>query len=158
MISEIRSMIYLLSIHVFFFLVYILIAPSVLQNMQCGEIVTIESQTYTISAVTHRYQLRKGKYEPSEKRLDVLSTARYVLNIYLDNLLEQSQTSTLSQFHFHTLLKYYELIFGFLFISLANLLVCPCIENERNEKREGMCFCKDIQFKNDSHVKRSLLF
>ncbi|XP_062010215.1 uncharacterized protein LOC133726639 [Rosa rugosa] len=59
-------------------------------NMQCGEIVTIESQTYTISAVTHRYQLRKGKYEPSEKRLDVLSTARYVLNIYLDNLLEQS--------------------------------------------------------------------
>lgn len=90
MISEIRSMIYLLSIHVFFFLVYILIAPSVLQNMQCGEIVTIESQTYTISAVTHRYQLRKGKYEPSEKRLDVLSTARYVLNIYLDNLLEQS--------------------------------------------------------------------
>lgn len=91
MISEIRSMIYLLSIHVFFlFLVYILIAPSVLQNMQCGEIVTIESQTYTISAVTHRYQLRKGKYEPSEKRLDVLSTARYVLNIYLENLLEQS--------------------------------------------------------------------
>lgn len=74
----------------FFFLVYILIATSVLQNMQCGEIVTIESQTYTISAVTHRYQLRKGKYEPSEKRLDVLSTARYVLNIYLDNLLEQS--------------------------------------------------------------------
>ncbi|KAM1075815.1 hypothetical protein FF1_023373 [Malus domestica] len=59
-------------------------------NLHCGDSVTIEGQTYTISAVTHRYQLRKGKYEPSEKRLDVLSTARYILNLYLDNLLEQS--------------------------------------------------------------------
>ncbi|KAK3410234.1 hypothetical protein EUGRSUZ_J02247 [Eucalyptus grandis] len=59
-------------------------------NLQCGESVTIEGQAYTISAVTHRYQLRKGKYEPSEKRLDVLSTGRYILNLYLDNLYEQS--------------------------------------------------------------------
>ncbi|XP_058093736.1 uncharacterized protein LOC131239860 isoform X2 [Magnolia sinica] len=59
-------------------------------NMQCGESVTIEGQTYTISAVIHRYQLRKGKYEPSEKRLDVLSTGRYILNLYLENLLQQS--------------------------------------------------------------------
>ncbi|XP_071731136.1 uncharacterized protein [Rutidosis leptorrhynchoides] len=59
-------------------------------NLQCGDGVTIEGQNYTISAVTHRYQLRKGKYEPSEKRLDVLSTGRYILNLYLDNLLEQS--------------------------------------------------------------------
>ncbi|KAJ4729297.1 Sushi, von Willebrand factor type A, EGF and pentraxin domain-containing protein 1 [Melia azedarach] len=59
-------------------------------NLQCGESVTIEGQTYTISAVTHRYQLRKGKYEPREKRLDVLSTGRYILNLYLENLLEQS--------------------------------------------------------------------
>lgn len=51
---------------------------------------TIEGQAYTISAVTHRYQLRKGKYEPSEKRLDVLSTGRYILNLYLESLLEQS--------------------------------------------------------------------
>ncbi|KAG6578668.1 hypothetical protein SDJN02_21313, partial [Cucurbita argyrosperma subsp. argyrosperma] len=59
-------------------------------NLQCGESVTIEGQTYTISAVTLRYQLRKGKYEPSEKRLDVLSTGRYILNLYLQNLLEKS--------------------------------------------------------------------
>ncbi|KAL0540871.1 hypothetical protein IC582_020891 [Cucumis melo] len=59
-------------------------------NLQCGESVTIEGQTYTISAVTLRYQLRKGKYEPSEKRLDVLSTGRYILNLYLENLLEKS--------------------------------------------------------------------
>ncbi|WOG82224.1 hypothetical protein DCAR_0101386 [Daucus carota subsp. sativus] len=59
-------------------------------NLQCGESVTIEGKTYTISAVTHRYQLRKGKYQPSEKRLDVLSTGRYILNLYLENLLEQS--------------------------------------------------------------------
>lgn len=60
------------------------------QNLQCGESVTIEGQAYTISAVTHRYQLRKGKYEPGEKRLDVLSSSRYILNLYLENLLEQS--------------------------------------------------------------------
>ncbi|KAL3833123.1 hypothetical protein ACJIZ3_007859 [Penstemon smallii] len=59
-------------------------------NLQCGESVTIEGQTYTISSVTHRYQLRKGKYEPSEKRLDVLSTGRYILNLYLESLLEKS--------------------------------------------------------------------
>ncbi|KAG8384869.1 hypothetical protein BUALT_Bualt04G0163200 [Buddleja alternifolia] len=59
-------------------------------NLQCGDGVTIEGEDYTISAVTHRYQLRKGKYEPSEKRLDVLSTGRYILNLYLDSLLEQS--------------------------------------------------------------------
>nr|KYP41684.1 hypothetical protein KK1_036934 [Cajanus cajan] len=61
-----------------------------ISNLQCGESVTIEGQAYTISAVTHRYQLRKGKYEPSEKRLDVLSTGRYLVNLYLENLLEQS--------------------------------------------------------------------
>ncbi|XP_057485324.1 uncharacterized protein LOC130771678 isoform X1 [Actinidia eriantha] len=60
------------------------------QNLQCGESVTIEGQAYTISAVTHRYQLRKGKYEPSEKRLDVLSSGRYILNLYLESLLENS--------------------------------------------------------------------
>ncbi|XP_038704610.1 uncharacterized protein LOC120000557 [Tripterygium wilfordii] len=59
-------------------------------NLQCGESVTIEGQAYTISAVTQRYQLRKGKYEPSEKRLDVLSSGRYILNLYLKNLLDQS--------------------------------------------------------------------
>ncbi|GFQ01002.1 hypothetical protein PHJA_002244100 [Phtheirospermum japonicum] len=32
-------------------------------NLPCGESVTIEGQAYTISDVTHRYQLRKGKYE-----------------------------------------------------------------------------------------------
>ncbi|CAN4082402.1 unnamed protein product [Withania somnifera] len=59
-------------------------------NLQCGESITIEGRAYTISAVTHRYQLRKGKYEPSEKRLDVLSTGRYILNLYFENLLKQS--------------------------------------------------------------------
>ncbi|XP_026442395.1 uncharacterized protein LOC113341901 isoform X3 [Papaver somniferum] len=59
-------------------------------NMQCGESVTIEGQIYMVYSVTHRYQLRKGKYEPSEKRLDVLSSGRYIVNLYLQNLLEQS--------------------------------------------------------------------
>ncbi|WOL04159.1 hypothetical protein Cni_G12880 [Canna indica] len=59
-------------------------------NIHCGECVTIEGQTYTVSAVIHRYQLRKGKYEPREKRLDVQSTSRYILNLYLENLLDKS--------------------------------------------------------------------
>ncbi|XP_078173056.1 uncharacterized protein LOC144566890 [Carex rostrata] len=59
-------------------------------NIHCGESITIEGQTYTVKGVTHRYQLRKGKYEPSEKRLDVLSTGRYILNLYLENLFEKS--------------------------------------------------------------------
>ncbi|KAM1015076.1 hypothetical protein ACFX1T_044807 [Malus domestica] len=50
-------------------------------NLHCGDSVTIEGQTYTISAVTRRYRLRKGKYEPSEKRLDVLSTAAGPTNV-----------------------------------------------------------------------------
>ncbi|KAK8673485.1 hypothetical protein V6N13_111817 [Hibiscus sabdariffa] len=50
-------------------------------NLQCGESVTIEGQTY---------QLRKGKYEPSDKRLNVQSSGRYILNLYLESLLEQS--------------------------------------------------------------------
>ncbi|KAL0902834.1 hypothetical protein M5K25_014129 [Dendrobium thyrsiflorum] len=59
-------------------------------NIHCGESVTIEGQAYTVSAVIHRYQLRKGKYEPRERRIDVQSTGRYILNLYLENLLEQS--------------------------------------------------------------------
>ncbi|TQE03033.1 hypothetical protein C1H46_011397 [Malus baccata] len=35
-------------------------------NLHCGDSVTIEGQTYTISAVTHRYQLRKGKFYVAE--------------------------------------------------------------------------------------------
>lgn len=88
-----------LSLSVFFFFFELRISSQInlmgkncviLQNLQCGENVMIEGQTYTISAVTHRYQLRKGKYEPSERRLDVLSAARYVLNLYFDNLLQNS--------------------------------------------------------------------
>ncbi|GAA0143081.1 hypothetical protein LIER_35677 [Lithospermum erythrorhizon] len=59
-------------------------------NLQCGESVTIEDRQYTISSVTYRYQLRKGKYEPNETRLDVTSTGRYIVNLYLESLLEQS--------------------------------------------------------------------
>ncbi|RDY08465.1 hypothetical protein CR513_07309, partial [Mucuna pruriens] len=75
-----------------------------LHNLQCGESVTIEGQAYTISAVTHRYQLRKGKYEPSEKRLDVLSTGRYLNNldqyIYLVRSRKKLQIVAFTFFYF----------------------------------------------------------
>eukprot|EP00252_Welwitschia_mirabilis_P000181 TRINITY_DN10154_c0_g1_i1.p1 TRINITY_DN10154_c0_g1~~TRINITY_DN10154_c0_g1_i1.p1 ORF type:complete len:141 (+),score=7.94 TRINITY_DN10154_c0_g1_i1:40-462(+) len=59
-------------------------------NMHCGESITIEDKPYIISSVTHRYQLRRGKYEPSEKRLDVQSAGRYLVNKYLETLMEET--------------------------------------------------------------------
>ncbi|KAK8953920.1 hypothetical protein KSP39_PZI002544 [Platanthera zijinensis] len=59
-------------------------------DIHCGESVAIEGQDYTVSAVVHRYQLRRGKYEPRERGIDVQSTGRYILNLYLENLLEQT--------------------------------------------------------------------
>eukprot|EP00897_Mesotaenium_endlicherianum_P006016 jgi/Mesen1/5442/ME000271S04463 len=57
-------------------------------NMQCGETVEVKGDMYVISGVTYRYQLRKGKYEPSQRRLEVQSTGRYFLNMYLDSLMK----------------------------------------------------------------------
>lgn len=61
-----------------------------LQNTQCGETVTVKGEPYIVSGVTYRYQLKRGKYEPRQTRLDVLSTGRYLVNLYLQNLLDQS--------------------------------------------------------------------
>ncbi|KAI5079415.1 hypothetical protein GOP47_0004894 [Adiantum capillus-veneris] len=59
-------------------------------NTQCGETVTVKGEPYIVSGVTYRYQLKKGKYQPCQTRLDVLSTGRYLVNLYLQSLLEQS--------------------------------------------------------------------
>jgi len=59
-------------------------------NMQCGETVEVKGECFVVSGVTYRYSLRNGRYRPSEKRLDVQSTGRYFLNLYLDDLLEKS--------------------------------------------------------------------
>ncbi|KAF2292268.1 hypothetical protein GH714_018326 [Hevea brasiliensis] len=47
------------------------------QNLQCGESVTIEGQAYTIAAVTHRYQLRKGRKQ-QEVKLCLISTKNLI--------------------------------------------------------------------------------
>lgn len=59
------------------------------QNTQCGETVEVKGEPYVVSGVTYRYQLRRGKYEPSEKRLDVQSLGRYFVNLYYENLLDK---------------------------------------------------------------------
>ncbi|XP_073393839.1 uncharacterized protein [Physcomitrium patens] len=59
-------------------------------NTQCGETVEVKGEPYVVSGVTYRYQLRRGKYQPSEKRLDVQSLGRYFVNLYFDNLLDTS--------------------------------------------------------------------
>lgn len=60
------------------------------QNTQCGETIDIEGENFIVSGVTYRYRLAKGKYVPGEKRLDVQSTGRYLVNLYLDELLHKS--------------------------------------------------------------------
>lgn len=108
----------------YLFLLHLLLC---LQNLQCGESVTIEGQAYTISAVTHRYQLRKGRYEPSERRLDVLSTGRYILNLYLENLLQQSWHSTISE--------YDAFYFGhFPIICCIFIMICTIMSMYREKK------------------------
>lgn len=59
-------------------------------NTQCGETVTVKGEPYIVSGVTYRYQLKRGKYEPCQTRLDVLSTGRYLVNLYLKNLYDNS--------------------------------------------------------------------
>eukprot|EP00249_Psilotum_nudum_P009061 c21683_g1_i2 orf=393-752(-) len=59
-------------------------------NTQCGETVSVKGEPYIVSGVTYRYQLRRGKYEPSQKRLEVLSRGRYLVNTFLENLYKQS--------------------------------------------------------------------
>ncbi|KAJ7554171.1 hypothetical protein O6H91_06G129200 [Diphasiastrum complanatum] len=59
-------------------------------NTQCGETIVVKGEQYIVSGVTYHYQLRRGKYEPSDKKLDVQSTGRYILNLFLENLLEKS--------------------------------------------------------------------
>eukprot|EP00271_Cylindrocystis_brebissonii_P009065 TRINITY_DN23679_c0_g1_i1.p1 TRINITY_DN23679_c0_g1~~TRINITY_DN23679_c0_g1_i1.p1 ORF type:complete len:184 (-),score=1.74 TRINITY_DN23679_c0_g1_i1:746-1297(-) len=59
-------------------------------NMQCGETVEVSGEPFIISSVTYRYQLRRGRYEPAEKRLDVQTTGRYLVNLFLGDLLEKS--------------------------------------------------------------------
>ena len=60
------------------------------KNTQCGETVTVKGEPYIVCGVTYRYQLKRGKYEPCQSRLDVLSSGRYLVNLYLENLLENS--------------------------------------------------------------------
>lgn len=59
-------------------------------NTQCGETVEVKGEPYIVSGVTYRYQLRKGRYEPSQKRLEVQKTGRYLLNMFLDELMEKA--------------------------------------------------------------------
>ncbi|EFJ32030.1 hypothetical protein SELMODRAFT_74528, partial [Selaginella moellendorffii] len=59
-------------------------------NTQCGETVTVSGESYIVSGVVYQYQLKKGRYAPSAKKLEVQPTGRYILNMYLDSLLPDS--------------------------------------------------------------------
>lgn len=61
-----------------------------LQNTQCGETIDIEGEPFIVSRVTYTYKLCKGKYRPGEKRLDVQTCGRYLVNMYLSELLGKS--------------------------------------------------------------------
>eukprot|EP00850_Spirogloea_muscicola_P005720 SM000026S08969 [mRNA] locus=s26:706723:707624:- [translate_table: standard] len=59
-------------------------------NTQCGETVTVSGEPYIVSGVTYCYQLRRGRYEPAQQRLEVQSTGRYLVNLFLDDLMDLS--------------------------------------------------------------------
>lgn len=67
-------------------------AVSVLQNVHCGETLTVEDEFYVVSGVSYRYKLHRGRYDSNhrESTLEVQQTSRYVLNTYLDQLLEKT--------------------------------------------------------------------
>ncbi|CAI6003869.1 unnamed protein product [Closterium sp. NIES-65] len=65
--------------------------PSVpLQNTQCGETVEIEGESYVVLGVTYRYRLHKGRYTARERQLDVQSRGRFLVNMYLTDMLDRS--------------------------------------------------------------------
>ncbi|GBG82013.1 hypothetical protein CBR_g34193 [Chara braunii] len=59
-------------------------------NIQCGETVHVEEEPYIVSAVTYRYQLRRGQYEQKQKLLEVQTTSRYIVNLFLEQVLQNS--------------------------------------------------------------------
>lgn len=61
-----------------------------MQNTQCGETIDVEGESFIVSGVTYTYRLNKGKYTPDVLRLDVQSCGRYLVNMYLDELLKTS--------------------------------------------------------------------
>jgi len=62
-------------------------------NTQCGETVEVQDQAYIVSRVTYVYKLSKGKYARSSTRLDVTATGRYIINRYLNDLLDAKPKS-----------------------------------------------------------------
>lgn len=50
-------------------------------------------QAYIVSRVTYVYKLSKGKYARSSTRLDVTATGRYIINRYLNDLLDAKPKS-----------------------------------------------------------------
>ncbi|GJP40261.1 hypothetical protein CLOM_g24544 [Closterium sp. NIES-68] len=60
------------------------------QNTQCGETVEIEGESYVVLGVTYRYRLQKGKYTARERQLEVQSRGRFLVNMYLADMLDKS--------------------------------------------------------------------
>ncbi|CAI5476118.1 unnamed protein product [Closterium sp. Yama58-4] len=59
-------------------------------NTQCGETVEIEGESYVVLGVTYRYRLHKGRYTARERQLDVQSRGRFLVNMYLTDMLDRS--------------------------------------------------------------------
>lgn len=52
------------------------------------------SQQYIVERVSICYRFQRGKYVRDKKRLDVQSTGRYLINRYLDGLLQSPSSSS----------------------------------------------------------------
>lgn len=59
-------------------------------NTQCGETVEIEGEAYVVLGVTYRYRLQHGRYTARERQLEVESRGRFLVNMYLSDMMERS--------------------------------------------------------------------
>jgi hypothetical protein len=62
-------------------------------NVQNGDTVEHRERAWIVERVSAHYALRKGRYRKVETRLHVVETGRWLVNQYLEQLLEIDETS-----------------------------------------------------------------
>ena len=58
-------------------------------NVQNGDNIEYQDRAWVVQKVSAHYALRKGKYRPVETRLHVVEAGRWLVNEYLEGLLQR---------------------------------------------------------------------
>jgi len=59
-------------------------------NTHCGETIEVDGEWYIVAKLVCQYKLHGGRYVRDHHRLDVERSERWVMNRYLEGLLEKS--------------------------------------------------------------------